>query len=65
MPAWRIHGTSDYFSVVANNSTERSAVLLIPLGGVDADLARMIYEGASRNGGVARGKRDKRDSRDV
>jgi hypothetical protein len=62
MPTWRIHGTSDYFAVVASNSIERSAVLLIPPGGVDAELARILHEGASRNGGVAR---DKRDSHDV
>ena len=65
MPAWRIHGTSDYVAVVANNSIERSAVLLIPPGGVDAELARIIHEGTSRNGGVACDKREERDSRDV
>ena len=39
---------------------ERLAVLLIPPGEVDAERARIIHDGASRNGGVARDKRKDR-----
>ena len=35
-------------------------MLLIPSGGVDAERDRIIHEGASRNGGVARDKREDR-----
>ena len=34
--------------------------MLIPPGEVDAELACIIHEGASRNGGVARHKREDR-----
>ena len=35
-------------------------MLLIPPGGVDAELAHIVHDGTSRNGGVARDKREAR-----
>ena len=35
-------------------------MLLIPSGGVDAERAHIIHDGASRNGGVAHDKRENR-----
>ena len=48
MSTWQTHGVFDCFAVAASDSIERPRVLLIPPGGVDAELARIIHEGALR-----------------
>ena len=58
MSTWRTRGASDCCAVAATNLIR--ATRRIPHGGVDAELARIIDEGVSRNGGVARDKREDR-----
>ena len=58
--AWQTHGASDCWAVPASDLIRATRRGLIPSGEVDAERARIIHDGTSRNGGVARDKREDR-----